>query len=165
MKKNSFTLIEILIALTIFGLIFFFTSSLLNQLSNSKKIIKEKKDAIFIQNKTAELLYEDLLLSTKVQIASKDNFSRIKIQTANSINNLQNPYVFWYVLKKENQLVRAESIKDLNIPISEEKDVYLKPVLLLKKCKIFKVYKKNNKVFAFLKFKNQKPVYFEAIIR
>jgi len=152
--KKSFTLIELLLSILIFSVLILAMSNFINQVRNSQKFIEKYSKN---NNYLLKVLYYDLLNSTNIKIINtkNPNYDRLLLKTSNSLYNLINPYVVWYI--SNNSLIRIE---DYNIslpgffPYIDKFD---------SKVQIFKIYKKNEKIFVYIKGK--KKLFFEIIIK
>jgi len=149
--KKSFTLIELLISVLILSVLFFALSSFISSLKLSQNSIQKKFDSL--KSDTLRVLYYDIINANNVTIENRGDFVRVFMQTSNSFYNIAKPYVFWYVSKNKNTLIRYESPK----PFGLEKEFYLDK--FIQNVKIFKIYKNRGRYFIFLKAK--KPIYFE----
>ncbi len=153
--KKAWTLIEVLISVTILSILFLAMSNVIGNLKISKNVIanrfeKNKKQEIFIK-----VLYSDILNAQSLQILNTQNkdYIRLLLRTKNSLYNLIEPYVLWYVSKNENSLIRAESwmqIKDGSIYYADK---------FMQNVKKFKIFQKNDKYFIYID--TSKPIYFE----
>jgi len=151
--RKSFTLIELLIAITLSLFVFLAVFNVINSLKTTNRVFEEK-----INNKSALLvktLYYDLINAKKyaVTVTGNPDFNRLYLLTSNSLYGYNGPvYVVWAVVG--NSLVRIEDRDVINIPgIYKNLDRFAKDV------KIFKIYKKNSRFFVFLRTK--KDIYFE----
>ena len=155
--KKSFTLIEILISIIIFSMLFFAMFSVISQIKHSKNIIKEE----FNKNKNTDILvkvlYNDILNALKIKIVKSpdSDFIRLYLQTVNSLYGYCKPYVIWYVSKNRNSLIRVENSEP--ITLDNENLYYLNK--FAQNVKIFKIYKNKEKYFVYIGVK--KPIYFE----
>jgi prepilin-type N-terminal cleavage/methylation domain-containing protein len=152
--RKSFTLIEMLIAITIFSFIYLVMSDTLGKLKHSEDFIKRHYKKFDKKEKILKTLYMDMLKATFIKVVQRDNrFSTLYLRTENSLYNLSYPFVLWYVTGNGN-LIRVESADRRLLPL--EKIGYLYD---FGKVKIFKIYQKKNRFFIF--YKNKKPLYFE----
>ena len=157
--KKSFTLIEIIISVLIFSVLILALSSVINNLKKTKNII----ESVYKKQNSKELLiktlYYDIINSSEFKIikTKNSNIDRLYLKTSNSLYNLINPYVVWYISKKNRALIRIEYPFKIKFPLNK--------VFYIDKfeegVKIFKVYEKKGKIFIFIK--NKKPVYFEIV--
>jgi len=158
--KKSFTLIELIISIAIFAILFLAMSNVLVGLKNSKDTLKnlyhknQKKDYLI------KVLYYDILNSDTIKIihTKYPNYDRVLLKTKNSLYNLDSPNVSWFVSKKENSLIRIESNEDINFSkklFSPFIDIFQKRV------KLFKIYRRKGKDLIYIKSK--KPIIFEIL--
>jgi len=152
--KKSFTILELIIAIMIFSLVYLSMSNVIENLKNSESFIKTFYKQNSFNEKILKTLYLDLINSDNIKIVRRNqNFSTIYIHTTNSLYGLSSPFVVWYVTNSKN-LIRIESIDKRLLPI--EKTGYLYD---FGKVKIFRIFQNKKKYFVF--FKNIKPLYFE----
>jgi len=152
--KKSFTLIEVLISIAIFSMLFLAMVNSIKNFDTTKKVLnssynKEYKNSILIKT-----LYNDILNAKYVKIKKSKNFDEIYLKTTNSLYNFISPYVIWYVSKKDKALIRVEDYKKDSLPNRFDNiDKFLDNV------KIFKLYKNRGKYFVYIKA--NKAIYFE----
>ncbi len=151
--KKSFTLLEVLISITISMFIFLAIFQTINSLKNTNKIFSEK-----IQNRNDMLvktLYYDILNAKKMAITltGDNDFNRLYLLTTNSLYGYEGlVFVVWCVVG--NNLVRIESNDLISIP-----GTYKNLDRFAKDVKIFKIYKNKDRYFIFIKAK--KEMFFE----
>ena len=159
--KKSFTLIEIMIALMIVSILFLAMNGLISNLKITKKVLDRK----YFNEKRKELLikvlYNDILNATSFRIlhSRNSNYDRLYLTTSNSLYNLINPNVLWYVSKNKNTLIRVES--PFKIVLPNYKLFFLDK--FLDGVKIFKIYSKKSKYLVVLKLKKAFYFEFEAV--
>ena len=158
--KKSFTLIELIISIMILSILFLAMSNVLVGIKKSKNVLnslyKEDKN----KNYLIKVLYYDILNAKKIKVihTSYPRYDRLLLQTKNSLYNLDTPYVAWFISKKDNALIRLESISEINF----SKNLNSAFVDLFRKdIKIFKIYRKNGKDFIYIK--SNSPIYFEMV--
>jgi len=152
--KKSFSLIELLISITIFSFVYLVMSNIITELKTSENFIKHNYKKFDYKEKILKTLYMDMLNATYFKIVKRNNkFSTIYLRTTNSLYNLSYPFVVWYVTGSGN-LIRVESLNKRFLPL--EKIGYLYD---FGKVKIFRIYQNKNKFFIF--YKQYKPLYFE----
>jgi hypothetical protein len=148
--RRAFTLLELVISVTLTLFLFVVMINVINSLKNTEKSLNIKKD-YFIKT-----IYYDIMNAKKISIVKglDNNFNRIYLKTANSLYGFIEPYVLWVV--KGRNLYRIESKDVINLP-GEFKhfDEFSKNV------KIFRVYEKKGKYLVFLK--DKKDRYFEFV--
>jgi len=148
--KKSFTLIEVMISVIIFSMLFLVMTNIIKNIDSSKKILKKyanKKDYL------VKVLYNDILNAYNIKVihTKYPDFDRLKIFTTNCFYS-DVCYVLWYVSKNQNALIRREDRNETRLLNS---DIFKKNV------KIFKIYRKNGKDFIFIKSK--RAIFFEMI--
>ncbi|MEO1924324.1 MAG: prepilin-type N-terminal cleavage/methylation domain-containing protein [Nautiliaceae bacterium] len=152
--KKGWTLIEILISISILSILFLAMSNIIGNLKISKNFLKNnlkksKKEELLIKT-----FYSDIMNAKKIKILNTSkNYIRLILKTSNSLYDLINPNVIWYVSKNGNTLIRAESylkIKNNNFYYADK---------FMQNVKKFKILKKNRKYFVYIK--SIKPIFFE----
>lgn len=143
MRKNSkaFTLIELMISISILALIMLFLYKSVAQLQKSNRFYAQKIEKVEKKEKVKKLFFLDLSLlmhlSYRVEEVEKDE-DRLFFQTQNSIHHRYNPYVAYLVTQQH--LYRVESSSPLSYPLSNGLDIDVDD---LGKVTSFRVY--NNK--------------------
>lgn len=158
LKRPAFTLIEILIAIALMGIILpalYRTVALLRD-SNShlfKHLEKTKKIT-----QATDTLYLDLVSSDGNISIKKDDFSRVCIEnTTNSLYGLSAAKVCWVVLKKDKTLLRVEGY-GYQLPLEPEENVEVNAAM--KGVELFDVYYEKDKLLVLLKQKAKEPITF-----
>jgi len=160
-KKHAFTLVEVLISITLLSLV-------LMALYKSADILRHSNLHLFhyLEKSTNTLkgsktLYMDLMHSDyNVTIKTEEKFHRLIINhTTHSIHGLAQAKVVWLVYKENNTLLRIEG-GEYTIPLKSEERVEID--VIAKNLELFKIYKskKRDKVLAIIKIKGQDPQLF-----
>ncbi len=159
--KRGWTLIEMLITITIVAIMFTFIykSIDLAKYSNkwiSKKVeIKKRKKAVF------ELFLRDFLYKKMLKVVSKDkHFDTIYLQSSNSLYGNSKPYIIYMV--KDNNLYRVESIKNINI--SNLTDEY-NADLILKGIEKFKLFFSKIAIMVYIQQHKKRIIYQIPLIK
>ena len=153
--KKSFSLIELLIAITIFAFVYLIMSNIITSLKTSENFIRNFYEKFDYREKILKTLYMDIFNASYIRIVKRDNrFSTLYLRTTNSLYDLSYPFVIWYVTGTGN-LVRVESVNKKLLPLDSIGYLYD-----FGKVNIFRIYRNKNKFFIFLE-KNKKPLYFE----
>jgi len=144
MKKSSaFTLLELMISVSILALIMLFMYKSVEQLQTSNRFYAKKIEIIDKKEKIKKLFFLDFTLEIPLSYKNEQvekNEDRVFFQTQNSIHHRYNPYVAYLVTNKH--LYRVESSSKLFYPLSNGLDIDVDD---LGKVDGFRVY--NNKTF------------------
>ena len=158
LKRPAFTLIEVLIAIALLGII-------LPALYQSVDLLRDSNSHLFTYlekakkiTKATDTLYLDLVSSDGNISIQKDEYSRVCIeQTKNSLYALSVAKVCWAVLKKDKTLVRVEG-NNYKLPLGSEEKVEVNPIM--KNVEVFDVYYQKDKILVLLQQTAQEPISF-----
>lgn len=166
MRRNGFTLVELLVSIALFGLISIFLFGVIDELRKQQIFFQKKEVIVSKKNQILSLLRSDLDHAQSVQVlasASKD-FDTVSISGSNrSLYGIDSPFVTWIILKAENRLVRLESAYPISIPIRPEMQYSIHSDLIVKGCEIFRMYDSPKQRLVYLKFENQSPLILEVM--
>jgi len=162
MKKSvkSFTLVEILISIAILGIIFTFlfqttnTTKKLNQqyIDKSKQVLKES------------VIFNTLMLDISQSIGAISviygkKYDTVRLRSKNSVYGIIEPYVTYFVSKKDFALIRTESLNKYDLYNKTEfYKEYIYGDILLKEVGSFKLLSKKGFVNVLLRSKNIRPI-------
>ncbi|MFK2824063.1 prepilin-type N-terminal cleavage/methylation domain-containing protein [Arcobacter sp. YIC-80] len=108
--KRAFTLLEVIISITLFMVLIIFVYKTLDQTKHSNIIFEKQTKNIIQSNKLYDIFFEDIIESTSTIIISydKDKNARVKFTSNNTFHN---PYYshITYLISSNNKLVRIES--------------------------------------------------------
>lgn len=108
--RRGFTLIEVLISVLLGSLIFYYSYSTINTTSKNHEVYSKKSADIFDSGQVLLQLYYDLQHSIgNIAIVNGKNYDSVRFYTKYSLYNLRNPYVTYFISKKDLALVRVES--------------------------------------------------------
>ncbi len=142
---KGFTLVEVLISVVLLGIIFTFLYSTLNSTKQSNEQYIQRAQTITDTGKLFQTFVEDLSqVVGKPSVIYGKQFDILRIKTSNSVYNIINPYVTYFVSKKGNTLVRTESLT--NYDLFEKNDFhqhYIFGDTLSDQVSSFKVYYQN----------------------
>ncbi len=161
MKKRAFTLVELIISVILLGLIVNFLYTSVSNLQKSNILLANLSKESQKKEQIINLLYSDILLATDINITGRKN-STLKLQTKNSIFDIEYPYVAWLISKDNMTLLRVESIKKLDDKSVENRDLY--HISVVKEgCERFMIYNSKDKknILVHIKFKDEEPILFE----
>ena len=155
--KKAFTLIEVLISITLLSLVFMALYRSVDILRASNKNLFFHLEKSSSELKSAKVLYMDILMSDgNISIDNKKDkhFSRVIIfNTKNSLYGLSNAKVAWLVYKENNTLLRVEG-GEYSMPLKYDDRVEIDEIS--KNIKHFRIYlnKKKTKALAIIGFPN-----------
>jgi len=135
-KKIAFTLIETIIAITLFMLVVMFLYNAIDKLKNENELISNKVTKFNQNEQLVKVLFLDIFEAKDVAIktnSKNQNIDKITLTTKNSLYHNYYPKIEYFV-NKDNFLIRKESNFEDNIT----------------KAKIFKVYKSNDGYFVYV---------------
>lgn len=164
MKRNAFTLVELLVSIVLFGLIAIFLFGAIDELRNQQSFFKKKEEILERKNQIVSLLRSDLdrVQSVSVSASTSKDFDSLSITGSNrSLYGIDSPFVAWVILKADNTLIRLESSNPITIPIRPEMLYLTHSDLIAKHCEIFRMYDSPQQRLVYLKLENQSPLIVE----
>lgn len=157
---KAFTLVEILISIAILGILFTFLSKTINTTKHLNKPYIEKSKSINRESKVFILIVKDFSEMVGVpSIIYGKKYDIVRIQTKNSIYNIIQPYITYFVSKKDLALIRTESLEKYDI--YKKNDIYKEYIygdILSTNTQSFKVLFKNNFTNILLRAKNMNSI-------
>ena len=147
-NKNSFTLIEMIISITLFSIIIIFLYSTLNIMQKSNQIYKDELNKIIKKEDIKLLLFEDLI-NTHEPIpleTDKEGNTILSFRSNNTYHNVFYTNILYIISKNKNLLRIESSLKYDKKKLSQFKNNKEKYVDIIQKdIKLFKVYQHKNK--------------------
>ena len=142
-SRTAFTLLELMISISILALIMLFLYQSLSTLQKSNRFFGEKIEKIDQKEKIKKLFFLDFSLITsqksyKIENIEK-NEDRVFFQTSNSIHHRFYPYVSYIVNHKH--LYRVESSQKISYPLENGIDMSVDD---LGEVSTFRVYSNKN---------------------
>jgi len=110
--KKAFTLIEMLISISILSIMMIFLYKSYASLNSSNSLLKDEVNSIKKQELKRKVLFLDfsLIINNKINILNRDTKEDVVfIQSKNSIHKRINPYITYIV--KDSILYRLESLE------------------------------------------------------
>ena len=155
-KHSAFTLVEILISITLLSLV-------LMALYRSADILRTSNKHLFnhlVKStntlKGSKTLYKDLMHSDhNITINTEEKFHRLTLSnTTHSLYGQSQAKVVWLVYKEDNTLLRLEG-GQFDIPLKNEQHVEID--VISKHIELFKIYKSKtkDKILAMIKIKGR----------
>jgi prepilin-type N-terminal cleavage/methylation domain-containing protein len=166
MQRSSFTLMEMVIATTIFSIMMLFLYQSSSTLEKSNKVMHKRIQEDTKRANITKLLFLDLIHASDVKITPLEKeYDRVEItNTRNSLHGLSQSNVYYIVTREEPTLYRLETIKTLTFPLN---DVYLDEVFIDKisdDITQFRTYQNGKKVLVHLEAANMKKQLFEITL-
>ncbi|MFA6196182.1 MAG: type II secretion system protein [Sulfurimonas sp.] len=121
--KRAFTLIELLISITILSIMMLFLYKSYASLNHSNSFYKKEVQQIKDQQLLKKVLFLDfsLVLGQSATILNENTKENaVLMQSSNSLHNRYNPYIAYIV--KDFKLYRLESLKRLSYPLSTDSE-------------------------------------------
>lgn len=148
MIKKGFTLLEMMIAISILSImmIFLYRSNAALQFSN--KTYQKEAQKIFTVDKIKEVIYLDFLLAnSSVKFKhEKHKADTIFLQTSHSLHRRINPYIVYLVQNKK--LFRVESLTQITqLPLAAEQDYSIDLIANVDSLDIYKSKKETQFLF------------------
>lgn len=137
-KSTGFTLIEMMIAISILAMISVFLYKSLAQLNHSNKFYGQKLQSITDGQKMLNLFYLDLSLvaHNAMKIDNQDReFDHLYFKSSNSIHNRIEPYIAYVV--QEKRLYRIESSIELKYPILSDSEMVVDDLGLVENFRLY----------------------------
>ena len=160
--KNSraFTLIEVLISIGLMGIMFIYLSSTVNSVKQQNSHYIEISDKVKVEERIYRLFNLDLAqIVGKVKITNSNGFDLIEFRSKNSIYGIIRPTIYYLVSKKENTLIRVESVKSFKFDSKDDiSNIFMYGDILAKDCISFKVYFKKGFIGLLFRAKDLRPM-------
>ena len=158
--KKAFTLIEMLISISLLSVITIFLYQTYASLQKSNRFYGEELSEASREQKLRKTIYLDLALSTpeSVKLIHIDKSSDVIIlQSSNSVHHRIMPYIAYMI--KDGHLMRIESSEELFYPLSGEEEMVIDDLTELK---IFRVFQKENSFLVHIEKDDQKMMLFRT---
>lgn len=162
--KKSFTLLELIISITIFSIIVVFLYKTIDQTRHSNNLFADKKEALEESNHLHNIFLEDFAESSNVMISyDKDKNTIVKIVTNNTYHNAFFNNVT-YLISKTKKLTRMESYQAFNEiePISLDFEANSYVDFLLEDIELFEVKNSGMNYNIVIKQKGKNRVFYNT---
>jgi len=157
-KRAAFTLIEVLIAIALMGLILPALYQSVDLLRESNRQLYDHLQKSKQEAEIAKTFFLDIASSDGNLTIRNGEYDRICIERCqNSLYGLNRPKVCWIVLKKENTLARVEG-EGYRLPTNTEDKVAVD--LLLPHVTLFDIYRNKGEVLVLLQQEKKEPLVF-----
>lgn len=164
--KKAFTLLEVVISITLFMVLIVFVYKTLDQTKHSNEIFEKQTKSIKDSNRLYNIFLEDIAESMQLETISYDKDKNARL-VFTSNNTYHNPFYtnITYLISSNNKLVRIESkdkFKFANTSYEFYDNAYVD--ILLDDIEYFDI-KKDKKQYVFaIKQKNKKRVLYSTYL-
>ncbi len=139
MRRRAFTLIEMMIAISLFSVVMIFLYQAMATLDKSNQFYSDKLQSISTEQSLFKTIYLDLSLSVANSgvINSIDkNEDMVFLQTTHVVHTHVMPYIVYFV--KEAHLYRVESATKLSYPFESNTNALIDDFGEVKKFRLYK---------------------------
>lgn len=165
--KKAFTLLELVISISIFMILILFLYKVLDQTKYSNTLLLEKGKQLEISNRLHDILLEDIAESKKVSITmTKEKNSLVRIETRNSYHNPYYKHVT-YMISSNFKLLRIESLEVFNTGENVNIDLFLENAyidILANDVELFEVKNSELNYVFVIKEKDKERVFYNTYI-
>ena len=143
MRRNAFTLMELLVSVSLLMLITIFMYSAIGSTKISNKVLARQAEEEQNRTMVFNLLYRDLFESFSIEtILTKDkHYTLIEMQTHNTLHDITAPYVTYFVNSQSKKLIRLEAARKIVLPVKYEEKFAIHADVILAKVNDFNLYK------------------------
>jgi prepilin-type N-terminal cleavage/methylation domain-containing protein len=121
-SKNGLTLVELVLAIFLFGILTTFLYSIAGELRFSNSLLQERDKRFNERNQFIEILRKDLFGAEEFSIEKRNSENMVlHMRTTNSLYNSYLAYVKWFLHPETHTLVRAESSSVFVLPVLADK--------------------------------------------
>ncbi len=164
MKKNAFSLVEILVSIMLFSIIIIFLYHTLDISIKSNQFYSTKLSDKQKRNNIKKILFLDLINSENLNKNIIQDTNKNTILSIQSNNTYHNPFYtnITYLLTSKDNFIRVESKKKFNTKeLNEEffKDAYID--ILDKSVHKLKIKEKGKKYYFYIEYKDKTKVLFK----
>ncbi len=162
MYKNlkAFTLVEVIVSITILGILFTFLFETTNSTKKLNKPYIQKANKIHKEAKVFQTFVKDF---TQIVGASSAIYGKkydiVRFKTKNSIHNIIEPYITYFISRKDLTLIRTESLEKYDLYNKE--DIYKEFIysdILVSQVHSFKVLFSTDFINILLRTKELSPI-------
>lgn len=151
-RREAFTLIEVLIAIAIVGMIVPALYSVIDLLNDMNAQVRSHLEETTYEEAVSRTLYADIAGSDGNISIRKDIYDRLCIErTVHSLYDTAFPRVCWVVDKPDHRLIRVEG-KAFSLPLERETPVYSD--VMLEETTLFEVKWHDAIFYAYIRSKN-----------
>lgn len=167
--RQAFTLVELMIAITLTALLLTLLYNTANTITKSgEKYLQKEEELIRNVQKIQKLITLDLLNSdinsTSISNIEPSEPSTILIHTSNSLHDIENPWVL-YKTTNDNELLRIESPYKPKLPLTQQFSPNIFVDLICNKTKKFNIYKTKSEFLVIFQCQQNNPVIFRLTLQ
>ena len=157
-NKPAFTLIELMVAITLTVIIVLFLYKTLATQTKANEVIQKHLTTFTQKELLYHLLELDFAKANKIEIQKSFNkdYNILFLETKNSLHEIPFSYVVYYVNAKNKTLVRLESAYPIHLPVPIENVKFVFAYTLLSHIQKFRIFTSKNKKHHLLFLKNPK---------
>jgi len=163
--KKGFTLLEVLISISIFFILIVFLYKTLDQTKYSNNMFKKKEEVLVGKNKIYKMFLEDILESSTIEIQKdKNKNSVLKMKSTNTFHNPRYSNIT-YLINNSNSLIRIESKDEFSLDKTSQEfyeNIYIDE--LVKDVQIFNTVNINQNIRVAIKEENKEIYYFNLFL-
>jgi hypothetical protein len=136
-----------MISIVIIGLITSYLYGTLGGVRKSNSLLLLRDIQTREKSNFTTLLNRDILESTssKMTMSIKGESTVLHLQTKNSLYNSHYVYVKWFLHEELKEIIRAESVKDFQLPVKEERLHWVRFDKILENIETFKIFQSSKK--------------------
>ena len=158
MRRKAFTLIELLISVSILSIMMIFLYKSYASLNSSNKFYKNELNSINNIMKKKKVIFLDFSLSLYKSVNILNQDTKIDIvffQSSNSIHKRYNPYIAY--IAKENKLYRLESLQKFKeYPLTQDSDFVADYLGEINRFRVYKSKEEKKETYLIdINFKNE----------
>ena len=161
--KKSFTLLELLLSITIFMIVIVFLYKVLEQTKFSNTQLSQKEKTLTKSNDLHNLFLEDVAESTNITVfLTEEKTAIVKIQTTNSYHNPFYKYIT-YMVGSNKKLLRIESFTSFEnekTPLEFFENAYID--ILMEDIELFEFENSGSSYVFLIKQKNKDREFFNT---
>jgi len=142
-RRSAFTLMELMISVVLIALITLFMYAAIGTTKRSNDTLKRHSQNEHNRTMIYDLLYRDLFQAISIETIQPVNkhYTVVQLQTINTIYDLIYPYVTYYVHNEKKRLIRLESARKINLPLSYDAKIGTYANVLISDVEDFNLYK------------------------
>lgn len=147
MKRGGFTLVEVMLSIVIIGLISSYLYGTLGQIQLSNSLLADRDRKLKEREEFLSLLHKDILQSnlTSISNSQKGDNHILNLRSKNSLYSSHYVYIKWFLHEELKTVIRAESTKDFQMPVRDERLHWVQFDEVTENIEVFKLFMSNKK--------------------